>query len=124
MHQLSARLKLLVEVSIMDKEHAVNLVHSIFMDDTDTINPAFDDRVESVTELQELIVAAAEENADQSAVIADLTARNTAANTELNRKRLELLDLKDPESVSKKTDDNDGYDDALDALDNQVKGAE
>lgn len=108
----------------MDKEHAINLVHSIFMDDTDTINPAFDDRVESVTELQELIVAAAEENADQAAVIADLTAKNTAANTELNRKRLELLDLKDPESVSKKTDDNDGYDDALDALDNQVKGAE
>lgn len=124
MHQLSARLKLLVEVSTMDKEHAINLVHSIFMDDTDTINPAFDDRVESVTELQELIVAAAEENADQAAVISDLTGKITAANTELNRKRLELLDLKDPESVSKKTDDNNGYDDALDALDNQVKGAE
>lgn len=124
MHQLNAHLKLLVEVLTMDKEHAINLVHSIFMDDTDTINPAFDDRVESVTELQELIVAAAEENADQAAVISDLTGKITAANTELNRKRLELLDLKDPDSVSKKTDDNDDYDDALDALDNQVKGAE
>ena len=108
----------------MDKEHAVNLVKSIFMDDTDVINPAFDDRVESVIELQDIIVAAAEETADQSAVIADLTAKNTSLSTELNRKRLELLDLKDPESVSKKTDDNDGYGDALDALDNQVKGAE
>lgn len=108
----------------MDKEHAVNLIKSIFMDDTDTINPAFDDRVESVTELQELVVAAAEENADQSAVIADLTAKNAAANTELNRKRLELLDLKDPESVSKHNEDKNDYGDALDALDNQVKGAE
>lgn len=108
----------------MDKEHAVNLVKSIFMDDTDVINPAFDDRVESVTELQDVIVAAAEETADQSAVIADLTAKNTALSTELNRKRLELLDLKDPESVSKKENEKDDYGDALDALDNQLKGAE
>lgn len=94
------------------------------MDDKDTINPAFDDRVESITELQELIVAAAEENADQSAVIADLTAKNTAANTELNRKRLELLDLKSPNDSTPKKDKNDDYREAIATLDGQLEGAE
>lgn len=93
------------------------------MDDTDTINPAFDDRVESVTQLQEAIVGAAEEIGNLTAVNADLSERLNHANTELNRKRLELLDLKDPNSV-KNNDNTDDYAAALDALDDQVEGAE
>lgn len=107
----------------MDKEKTIGLLKSVFMDDTDTINPAFDDRVESVTQLQEAIVGAAEEIGDLTAVNADLSERLNHANTELNRKRLELLDLKDPNAV-KNNDNTDDYAAALDALDGQVEGAE